>query len=130
MSNGTGSTENGPSSPMERLAARRAAMPPVVQDYAKQLATTIDYRVRLRQLRRTLGLTQATAARIACVDQADISKIENGGINPSVDRMNRIIARLGEYAEQRPPAATAAADGPELGEGLGGPRSPGSEPAP
>ena len=99
MSEVTGFKEKGVSSPMDRLSAKRAAFSPELQDYARELSITIDYRVRLRQLRRALALTQVEAAAIAEVDQSDISKIENGDINPSVDRMNRILVRLGEYAD-------------------------------
>lgn len=87
-----------PQSPRERLEARRAALSPETRAYAQQLAETIDYRVRLRSLRHALGLTQTRAAEIAGVDQADISKIERGEINPSLERMNRILERLGNYA--------------------------------
>lgn len=82
----------------QRGAERRARLSPELRAYAERLAETVDFRVRLRELRSTLGVTQAAAAEITGENQGDISRMESGELNPSVTRANRILQRLGEYA--------------------------------
>jgi len=86
-----------------RLAARRASLSPESRDLVRHLTATIDARVRLRLTRTALGLTQSEAAQIAGVTQADISRIETGETSPTVERLSRILRRLGEWAEDGPP---------------------------
>jgi DNA-binding XRE family transcriptional regulator len=87
------------SATLDRLAARRASLSSESRELVRYLAEQIDARVRLRLTRKTLGLTQSEAALIAGVTQADISRIESGETSPTVDRMSRIMRRLGEWAE-------------------------------
>lgn len=83
---------------IDPLAARRAALSPESRDLVRHLTEHIDARVRLRLTRDALGLTQGEAARIAGVGQADISRIESGETNPTVERLDRILGRLGAWA--------------------------------
>jgi len=85
--------------PADTLAARRAALTPESRDLVRRLTERIDARVRLRLTRDALGLTQVEAAAIAGVSQADISRIETGETSPSVERLSRILGRLGDWAE-------------------------------
>lgn len=97
---------------LERLALRRQR-DTTAQGRVNRLTQAVDFRVRLRLLRRELGLTQAEAGRISGVTQADISRIENGEVNPSIDRMNRILTQLGNHrAAVTVPARAAALGGP------------------
>ena len=95
-------------SPLERLAERRARRTDASRARVAELSRRIDDRVRLRLLRKSLGLTQAAAGRIAGVTQADISRIENGEVNPTAERMNRIFERLETHAEARRVTALAS----------------------
>ncbi len=93
-----------------RLAERRAQRSEESRARLAEITERIDQRVQLRRLRNALGLTQTRAARIAGggITQADISRIESGEVNPTIDRMNRILAALTIYGrEQRLAAATA-----------------------
>jgi uncharacterized phage-associated protein len=95
---------------LARLAERRAQRSEESIARLAELTQRIDQRVQLRQLRNALGLTQTRAARIVggSVTQADISRIENGEVNPSIERMGRILATLSEYGrEQQIVTATA-----------------------
>ena len=51
--------------------------------------------VKLRRLRRALGLTQAEAAEKCGMRQAMISKLESGDYNPSVCSLFRYAVKLG-----------------------------------
>ena len=94
---------------MERLAARRAQRSEESLARVAELTQQIDLRVQLRQLRDALGLTQTAAAKIVGrgITQADISRIERGEVNPSIERMNRILTALNEYERQHRAAAAA-----------------------
>lgn len=92
----------------DRLAARRASLSPESRDLVRHLTEYIDARVRLRLTRNALGLTQSEAAQIAGVTQADISRIETGETSPTVERLSRILRRLGEWAEDGSPTALPA----------------------
>lgn len=86
-----------------RREATRAAWTPEVRAFAASLAEEIDFARRLRAFRETFGLTQRQVADITGEDQADISRLERRELNPSQDRMNRILARLRDYADRVAP---------------------------
>jgi len=81
----------------DRSAAVRASWSPEVRVMAAELAADIDFARRLLDFREALGLTQRQVAEITGEDQGDISRLERRELNPSVDRMNRILTRLREY---------------------------------
>lgn len=51
--------------------------------------------VKLRRLRRALGLTQAEVAEKCGIKQAMVSKLESGDYNPSIGSLFRYVAKLG-----------------------------------
>src|SRR5471032_3190071 len=57
---------------------------------------SFDLATHIRQLREELGWTQEDLAKRAHIDQADLSRIERGGIDPRWSTVNRIINALGE----------------------------------
>ena len=80
-------------------AARRARLSPEARTFGEQVGRNIDFRNRLRDLRLSLRLTQSeVAAIVGDEDQADISRFENGRRNPTLERMEKILGRLTEYA--------------------------------
>jgi uncharacterized phage-associated protein/DNA-binding XRE family transcriptional regulator len=82
-------------------AARRAQLSPEARAFGEQVGRNIDFRNRLRDRRLSLRLTQAEAATIVGEDQGDISRFERGERNPSLHRMEKILARLDAYAEAK-----------------------------
>jgi uncharacterized phage-associated protein len=82
-----------------RAAAMRDAWTPEVKAYAASLVTEIDFARRLLEFREALGLSQHQTAAITGENQGDISRLEHRELNPSVERMNRILSRLREYTE-------------------------------
>src|SRR5437764_9972483 len=50
---------------------------------------------RLFERRRTLGYTQAKLAALSGINQADISKIEHGEANPTLDTLAALATALG-----------------------------------
>lgn len=50
---------------------------------------------RLRQLRRSRGMTQVELAREAQVTTTYVGKLENGGAAPGIDTIARLAAALG-----------------------------------
>jgi uncharacterized phage-associated protein/DNA-binding XRE family transcriptional regulator len=87
----------------EGMARFRAAWSPA----GKQLAEDLDFASRLRATRKALGLTQEQVAEITGEDQADISRMERGRLNPSVRRAERAMAALQERAAAPSRLATA-----------------------
>lgn len=83
-----------------RRAAMRAAWTPEVEAYAASLVQEIDFARRLREFREAAGLSQRQVAAITAEDQGDISRLEHRELNPSVERMNRILSRLRAYADR------------------------------
>ena len=51
--------------------------------------------VKLRRLRRALGLTQAEVAEKCGIKQAMVSKLESGDYNPSIGSLFRYVAKIG-----------------------------------
>ena len=51
--------------------------------------------VKLRRLRRALGLTQAEVAEKCGIKQAMVSKMESGDYNPSIGSLFRYVAKMG-----------------------------------
>jgi predicted transcriptional regulator len=60
---------------------------------------SFDLAAHIRQLREELGWTQEDLAKRAHIDQADLSRIERGGIDPRWSTVNKIINALGETFE-------------------------------
>ena len=66
-------------------------------------ATTIDEELKVEHeiiqslvdARKTNGLTQKQLAEKTGITQSDISKLENGGANPSLRTLRRLAAALG-----------------------------------
>jgi uncharacterized phage-associated protein len=77
---------------------RRARLGPEARALAAEVGLRIDFRNRLRDLRRSLRLTQGEVARIVGEDQSDISRFERGLGNPTLERMERILGPLEAYA--------------------------------
>ena len=50
----------------------------------------------LIETRRKMELTQQDLSSITGIDRADISKIENGNANPTVDTLKRLAKGLGK----------------------------------
>lgn len=99
--------------PAASFEARRAAMhaswTPEVEAYAATLVAEIDFARRLREFREAFGLTQRQMAAIIGEDQGDVSRLERGELNPSAERMNRILAHLRDYADSVVPITPAPA---------------------
>ena len=83
-----------------RSAALRESWTPEVRDFAASLAAEIDFARRLREFREAFQLSQRQMAAITGEDQADISRLERRELSPSVDRADRILARLRAYADE------------------------------
>jgi DNA-binding XRE family transcriptional regulator len=89
---------------LARLDARRASLSSESRALVRLLTEYVDAGVRLRLARNALRLTQAEAALIAGVTEADIGRIEAEEISPTVESMSRILRRLGEWAESGAPS--------------------------
>ena len=63
------------------------------------LDMSFDLATHIRQLRDELGWTQEDLATRARIDQADLSRIERGAVDPRWSTVNRIINALGESFE-------------------------------
>lgn len=92
-----------------RRATMRASWTPEVEAYAATLVADIDFARRLREFREAFGLTQRQIAAITGEDQGDVSRLERRELNPSAERMNRILGHLRAYAESVVPLAPAPA---------------------
>lgn len=88
---------------------RRARLNSEARAFGAEVGARIDFRNRLRDLRRSLRLTQGQMAEIVGEDQADISRFERGLGNPTLDRTERILGRLEAYAADVRGDATPAA---------------------
>jgi uncharacterized phage-associated protein len=100
----------------EKHAAEMAAgWSPEVRAYAVSLVAEIDFARRLRDFREAFHLSQRRMAEITGEDQGDISRLERRELNPSAERMNRILARLraviDEVTREAIPAPTPAVNG-------------------
>lgn len=60
---------------------------------------------RLRELRRSRGMTQAELARRAEVSVTHLSELENGDIAPGIDLVDRLARALGAAVADLLPAA-------------------------
>lgn len=88
------------SSYRDHAAAVRASWTPEVREAAAALAQEIDFARRLLEFREAFGLTQRQVAEITGENQGDISRLERRELNPSVERMNRILGRLRDYIDR------------------------------
>jgi uncharacterized phage-associated protein len=92
-----------------RRAAMRGSWTPEVQAYAATLVAEIDFARRLREFREAFALSQRQVADITGENQGDISRLERRDLNPSAERMNRILGRLRDFADSIAPVAPAPA---------------------
>lgn len=51
---------------------------------------------QIRELRNEVGLTQKQLAVKADIKQVDVSRLENGVLNPSIDYLHKIVTALGK----------------------------------
>jgi DNA-binding XRE family transcriptional regulator len=79
----------------EIIAARQARLSPEAREFQRVLGQAYDIAVQVMMLRDKHGLTQAELAERCGVDQADISRIERGDINPTTRTLQRIAEALG-----------------------------------
>jgi len=63
---------------------------------------------RLREVRRSLGMTQAELARRADVSATHLSELENADVAPGIDLVDRLARALGTTAADLLPSATPA----------------------
>ncbi len=65
--------------------------------------------IRIRKIRKRLGLTQYQLADMVRADVSTINKIENNKARPSLDMLDKIAAALGvslaELLDESPPKA-------------------------
>lgn len=60
-------------------------------------ATEAEYQIikSMLEARRRMAITQSQLSEITGIAQADISRIENGNANPSIQTLQRLAAGLG-----------------------------------
>jgi transcriptional regulator with XRE-family HTH domain len=75
---------------------------PVLQDVIVR-----RFAARLREVRRSRGLTQAQLAERASVTPSYMTRLENGAVAPGIDLVNRLAVALGTTVADLLPA-----DGP------------------
>lgn len=61
----------------------------------RHAAIVARFAARLRELRRSRGMTQAELARLAHVTVSYVGRLENGGAAPGIDLVDRLAAALG-----------------------------------
>lgn len=62
---------------------------------------------QLAEARRGAGMTQPALAAASGVDQAEISRIENGNANPTLETISRLATVLGQTLQLSPHATPA-----------------------
>jgi uncharacterized phage-associated protein len=92
-----------------------ASWSPEAQRLSALLTEQFDFQARLLQMRRSLGLSQATVGDIVGEKQSEISRMERGLINPSVARANRVLDRLHSYAAGTPKRDLSVSAPAEIG---------------
>jgi uncharacterized phage-associated protein len=85
----------------ELVAPFEASWTPALRQFGEELSAHFLFQSRLLELRKSLGLTQAEAGRVAGEAQSEISRMERGQVVPSVDRAVGIIARLKSHGTER-----------------------------
>jgi uncharacterized phage-associated protein len=91
-----------PRASFERWSAEeRDSWTPEMKAHVNSLAQEFDFARRLREFREAFGLSQRQVGEITGEDQGDISRLERRELNPGADRMNRILGRLREYADEK-----------------------------
>ncbi|MGL5724686.1 helix-turn-helix domain-containing protein [Cetobacterium sp.] len=69
--------------------------PEIKQEYDK-LSPEYEIISTLIQTRKKLGISQAELAKTVGTDQARISRLEKGTLNPTIDFLKRIAEGLGQ----------------------------------
>ncbi len=73
----------------------------------RQHAIVLAFAERLRQLRRSRGMTQRELARLSHLTESYISRLENGTIAPGIDLVARVANALGCSLGELLPLAAA-----------------------
>lgn len=63
---------------------------------------------QLAEARRDADMTQPALAAASGIDQAEISRIENGNANPTLETISRLATALGQTVRLSPQTASAA----------------------
>src|SRR5258708_35185597 len=82
-----------------------ARKPPIRHD-----AIVTAFADKLRQIRRSRGMTQRALARVAHVTESYISRLENGAIAPGIDLVARLARALGTQSGELLPSAEVPDD--------------------
>jgi Uncharacterized phage-associated protein len=96
----------------ELVAPFEASWTPELRQFDEELSAHFLFQSRLLELRKSLGLTQAEAGRVAGEAQSEISRMERGQVVPSVDRAVGIMARLKAHGAERAALAAPEPAGP------------------
>jgi len=79
---------------MAKSKKKRIEQPEVVRNFA----------IRLRELRRSRGLSQAELARQATITPSYVTRLENGSSAPNLDTLSRLATALGVALAELLPA--------------------------
>jgi transcriptional regulator with XRE-family HTH domain len=79
--------------------AGRATPPVATSDMTYSWGMIPDAASLIRDARSRHGVSQETLARRARTTQKQISRIESGGVSPSVSTLSRLLAAMGERLE-------------------------------
>ena len=69
----------------------------------KKIETTLNQQLgyEITKAREKAGLTQVELAKLSGIDQGDISKLERGQGNPSINKINKLLNSLNVFMEIR-----------------------------
>jgi transcriptional regulator with XRE-family HTH domain len=76
----------------------------------RQAEIVAEFAEKLRQLRRSRGMTQRDLARESLLTESYISRLENGAIAPGIDLVARIARALGSPIGELLPVAESRKD--------------------
>ena len=91
------------------IAAEAVAEGPAAVAELKAFDTRFTLASELLMLRKQAKMTQTALAAAAGIDQAEISRIERGEINPTITTVNRLLQPLGASLTIRTAAKPSSA---------------------
>lgn len=78
----------------EYATKRRGKVSPGVQEFHNSLSHQYQIAAQIMQARKLRELTQVELASLSGVQQADISRIENGQMFPTTETLSRLLSAL------------------------------------